>query len=334
MNNPNHRAVLTGTGAFLPAKTLTNDDLSRMVDTSDEWIYPRTGIRSRHIAAAAENVSDMAAAAGRQAIENAGAKPEEIDLLVLATITPDTPLPASSCLVQTKLGLVNATCFDIAAACSGFIYALDVARQYVLSGAARKVLVVGAEKMSAITDWTDRTTCILFGDGAGAVVVERSEGGTQNGILSTATGTDGSLAPLLSVEAGGSALPTSAETLAAKRGFVRMDGHTIFKYAVRNMAGIAAKAVADAGLKPSDIDWFVPHQANMRIIQAVAKTMDVPMERVVTNIETTGNTTAAAIPLALHEAVADGRVKDGDNVLFGSFGAGLTWGAAVVRWGR
>lgn len=334
MNNPNLRAVVTGTGGFLPARVLTNDDLSRMVDTSDEWIYPRTGIRSRRIAGAGENVSDMAAAASREAMERAGVRPEEIDLLVLATITPDTPLPAASCLVQHKLGLVNATCFDIAAACSGFIYALDVARQYVLSGAARKVLVCGSEKMSAITDWTDRTTCILFGDGAGAVVVERSEGGTQNGILSTATGTDGSLAPLLHVEAGGSALPASAETLAARRGFVKMDGHTIFKYAVRNMSGIAAKAVADAGLKPADIDWFVPHQANIRIIQAVAKTMDVPMERVVSNIETTGNTTAASIPLALHDAVRDGRIKDGDNVLFGSFGAGLTWGAAVVRWGR
>lgn len=334
MNNPNLRAVLTGTGAYLPAKRLTNDDLSRMVDTSDEWIYPRTGIRSRRIAAEGENVSDMAAAAGRQALGNAGARPEEIDLLVLATITPDTPLPASSCLVQTKLGLANATCFDIAAACSGFIYALDVARQYILSGAARKVLVVGAEKMSAITDWTDRTTCILFGDGAGAVVVERSEGGTQNGILSSATGTDGTLAPLLHIEAGGSAMPTTAETLAARKGFVRMDGHTIFKYAVRNMAGIADKAVTDAGLRHEDIDWLVPHQANMRIIQAVAKTMDLGMEKVVTNIENTGNTTAASIPLALHEAVSDGRIKDGDNVLFASFGAGLTWGATVVRWGR
>lgn len=334
MNNPNLRAVVTGTGGYLPKRALTNDDLSRMVDTSDAWIYPRTGIRSRRIAGEGENVSDMAVAAAREALGNAGVAPDQIDLLVLATITPDTPLPAASCLVQDKLGLANATCFDLAAACSGFLYALDVARQYVLSGAARRVLVVGSEKMSAITDWTDRTTCILFGDGAGAVVVERSEGGTQNGILSTATGTDGSLAPLLRIEAGGSALPTSAETLAARRGFLKMDGHTIFKYAVRNMAGVAAKAVADAGLRPADIDWFVPHQANMRIIQAVAKTMEVPMDRVVTNIENTGNTTAASIPLALHDAVSDGRIQPGDNVLFGSFGAGLTWAAAVIRWGR
>ena len=334
MNNPNLRAVVTGTGGYLPKRALTNDDLSRMVDTSDAWIYPRTGIRSRRIAGEGENVSDMAVAAAREALGNASVAPDQIDLLVLATITPDTPLPAASCLVQDKLGLANATCFDLAAACSGFLYALDVARQYVLSGAARRVLVVGSEKMSAITDWTDRTTCILFGDGAGAVVVERSEGGTQNGILSTATGTDGSLAPLLRIEAGGSALPASAETLAARQGFLKMDGHTIFKYAVRNMAGVAAQAVADAGLRPDDIDWFVPHQANMRIIQAVAKTMEVPMDRVVTNIENTGNTTAASIPLALHDAVSDGRIQPGDNVLFGSFGAGLTWAAAVIRWGR
>ena len=334
MNNPNLRAVLTGTGAYLPAKRLTNDDLSRMVDTSDEWIYPRTGIRSRRIAAEGENVSDMAAAAGRQALENAGARPEEIDLLVLATITPDTPLPASSCLVQTRLGLSNATCFDIAAACSGFIYALDVARQYVLSGAARKVLVVGAEKMSAITDWQDRTTCILFGDGAGAAVVEPASEGSANGILASCTGTDGSLAPLLHIEAGGSAMPASAETLAARKGFVRMDGHTIFKYAVRNMASIAEKAVAAAGLRPGDIDWIVPHQANIRIISAVAKTMSAPPEKVVANIDTTGNTTAGSIPIALDEAVRDGRVKPGDNVLFVAFGAGLTWAASVVRWGR
>lgn len=334
MNNPSHRPVLTGTGSYLPARTLTNDDLSKMVDTSDEWIYPRTGIRSRHLAAEGESTSDMAAEAGRRALAAAGAKPEEIDLLVLATISGDTPLPATACLVQTKLGLANATCFDVLAACSGFLYALDVARQYVLSGAARKVLVIGAEKMSAITDWTDRTTCILFGDGAGAVVLERSEGGTQNGLLASATGTDGSLAPLLHIEAGGSSLPTSEKTLAERRGFVRMDGHTIFKYAVRNMAGIAAKAVADAGLTPADIDWIVPHQANMRIIQAVAKSMDVPMERVVTNIETTGNTTAASIPAALDEAVRDGRIRPGQNVLFVAFGAGLTWAASVVRWGR
>ena len=334
MNAPTFRAAIAGTGSYLPSRILTNDDLSKMVDTSDEWIYPRTGIRSRHLAAEGENTSDMAAEAARRAMAAAGVAPEEVELLIVATITPDSPLPATACHVQTKAGLANATCFDVTAACSGFLYALDVARQFVMAGTVRTALVVGAEKMSAITDWTDRTTCILFGDGAGAAVVRRADEGSPNGILSCATGTDGSLAPLLFVEAGGSALPTSAETLAARKGYVRMDGHTIFKHAVRNMASVALKAVSDAGLSPADIDWIVPHQANIRIIQAVAKTMDVPMERVVSNIETTGNTTAASIPLALHDAVRDGRIKDGDNVLFGSFGAGLTWGAAVVRWGR
>ncbi len=333
MNPVPIRAAIAGTGSYLPEKILTNDDLSKMVDTSDEWIYPRTGIRGRHIAAPGENTSDMAAEAGRRALAAAGAAPEDIDLLVMATISGDKPLPATACLVQEKLGLVNATAFDVLAACSGFLYALDVARQYVRSGAARKVLVVGAEKMSAITDWQDRTTCILFGDGAGAAVVQPAEGGSENGILATCTGTDGSLWPLLNIEAGGSALPASPETLAARRGFVRMDGHTIFKYAVRNMAGIAARAVKEAGLSTSDIDWIVPHQANMRIIQAVAKSMDAPMEKVVANIERTGNTTAASIPVALDEAVRDGRIRPGHNVLFVAFGAGLTWAAGVVRWG-
>lgn len=328
-----YRAAIAGTGSFLPSGRLTNDDLAKMVDTSDEWIFPRTGIRSRHIAGKGENTSDMAAAAGRRALENAGVRPEDVQLAVVATISPDSPLPACSCLVQTKIGLANATCFDISAACSGFIYALDVARQFVETGAVETALVIGAEKMSAITDWTDRTTCILFGDGAGAVVLRRAEEEAGGGVLSCATGTDGSLAPLLFIEAGGSALPTSVETLEAHRGFVKMDGHTIFKHAVRNMANIAGKAIAEAGLKPSDIDWIVPHQANIRIIQAVAKSLDTPMEKVVSTIESTGNTTAASIPVALDLAVADGRIKAGDNVLFVAFGAGLTWGASVVRWG-
>lgn len=333
MNNAPFRAVITGTGAFLPSGTLTNDDLSKMVDTSDEWIFPRTGIRSRHIAAAGENTSDMATEAGRKALAAAGVSPGEVELLVMATISPDTPLPASSCLVQTKLGLSGATCFDISAACSGFIYALDIARQFVMAGTVRTALVIGAEKMSAITDWTDRTTCILFGDGAGAAVVRRADGDSACGILSCATGTDGTLAPLLHIEAGGSALPTSAETLAGRKGFVKMDGHTIFKHAVRNMAAIAEKAIADAGLTPADIDWIVPHQANQRIIQAVAKSLDAPMEKVVSTIEHTGNTTAASIPVALDEAVRDGRIKPGQTVLVVAFGAGLTWGASVIRWG-
>lgn len=326
------RAVITGTGSYLPEKTLTNDDLSKMVDTSDAWIYPRTGIRVRHLAAKEESVSDMAAIAAKKALEAAHVSPEEIDLLVLATITADSPLPATSCIVQTKAGLTNATCFDISAACSGFIYALDVAKQFILTGSKKKVLVVGAEKMSAITDWTDRTTCILFGDGAGAVVLEAKDDADSNdGVLASETGTDGSLAPLLFIESGGSSMPNTPETLAAGKQYLKMDGHTIFRHAVRNMANIAAKAIEKAGLTPDQIDWIVPHQANMRIIQAVAKFLGAPMEKMVSTIENTGNTTAASIPIALDSAVRDGRIQKGQTVLFVAFGAGLTWGATVVR---
>ena len=323
------RAVLTGTGSYLPEKTLTNDDLSKMVETSDEWIYPRTGIRSRRIAAEGESVSDMAAAAGRRALEAAGVQPEEIDLLIVATVTPDAPMPATACYVQPKLGVVNATCFDIAAACSGFIYALDLARQFVRTGAKKKVLVIGAEKMSSIIDWTDRTTCILFGDGAGAVVVEARE--SESGILATETGSDGNLAPLLYIEAGGSNLPNTPETILEHRQFLKMEGHTIFKHAVRHMANISLKAIADAGLTPEQIDWIVPHQANLRIMQAVSKFLNAPQEKTVSTIEFTGNTTAASIPIALDIAVRDGRIKPGQTVLFVAFGAGLTWGATVLR---
>ena len=335
MNNVSdtpRRAVMTGTGSYLPEKTLTNDDLSKMVDTSDEWIYPRTGIRVRHLAAKEESVSDMAAIAAKKALEAAHANPEEIDLLVLATITADSPLPATACIVQTKVGLTNATCFDISAACSGFIYALDIAKQFILAGSKKKVLVVGAEKMSAITDWSDRTTCILFGDGAGAVVLEaKDDADSTSGVLTSETGTDGSLAPLLFIESGGSSMPNTPETLAAGKQYLKTDSHTIFRHAVRNMANIAAKAIERAGLTPDQIDWIVPHQANMRIIQAVAKFLGAPMEKMVSTIENTGNTTAASIPIALDSAIRDGRIKPGQTVLFVAFGAGLTWGATVVR---
>lgn len=324
------RAAITGTGSYLPEHVLTNDDISKLVDTSDEWIFPRTGIHQRHIAAPGENTSDMAAAAGRKALENAGVKPEDIDLLIVATITPDHLLPSTACYVQTKLGLTNATAFDLVAACSGFIYTIDVGRQYILSGSAKKVLVIGAEKMSALTDWQDRGTCILFGDGAGAVVLEPAKD-ADTGILASATGTDGSLSKLLFIEAGGSAVPTTERTLRERRGFIQMDGHTIFKFAVRNMVQIAEQAIEKAGLTTADIDWIVPHQANMRIIQTAAKNLGIPPEKTVNTIEDTGNTTAGSIPIALHQGVSDGRIKKGDIVLFAAFGAGLTWGATVVR---
>ena len=335
MLNPpsNKAAVIAGIGAWVPEKILTNDDLSKMVDTNDEWITTRTGISERHIAAANETCSDMAAKAGKAALENARVNPEDIDLLVVATVTPDTSMPSTACYVQPKLSLVNATCFDISAACSGFIYALDIARQYILTGAARKVMVSGAEKMSSIIDWQDRGTCVIFGDGAGAVILEAGTGASR-GIISTAMGSDGKQTSLIRVEAGGSTLPASEDTVQDRRHFIKMEGNQVFKSAVRGMSEIADQAMKMAGVTNADIKCVVPHQANIRIISAIAEKMSIPMENVVINLNRFGNTTAASIPLALEEAVRTGRIKDGDNLLLVAFGAGLTWGASVIQWGR
>lgn len=326
-------AIITGTGWYVPEKILTNDDLSKMVDTSDEWIRPRTGIAERHIAAADQPTSFLAAQAGKKALENAGVKPEEIDLLVVATISPDQLLPSTACLVQPQLGLVNATSFDIVAACSGFVYVLDVARQYILSGAAKKALVIGAEKMSSIIDWQDRSTCVLFGDGAGAVVLERLEE-PNKGILATNTHSDGSMASMLRIEVGGSKEPLTPENIGERRQFVKMEGNVTFQHAVRNMSEACLKALEDAGLQIADVNWVIPHQANQRIIDAVGKKIGVSPDKVITNIGKYGNTTAASIPLAMAEANEDGRIKEGDIVLIVAFGAGLTWGASVIRWGK
>lgn len=326
-------AVISGIGAWTPEKVLTNDDLSKIVDTNDEWISTRTGIRERRIAAPGETCSEMAAKAAKAALQSAGAAPDEIDLLVVATITADHSTPSTACLVQPRLGLVNATCFDISAACSGFVYALDIARQYILTGAARKVLVVGAEKMSAILDWQDRGTCVIFGDGAGAVVLEAGSGASR-GIVSTAMGSDGALASLIRVEAGGSTLPASADTVKNRQHFIKMEGNQVFKTAVRGMAEIAEQALARAGVTVAEIKAVVPHQANVRIISAIAEKLAIPMDKVVLNLDRYGNTTAASIPLALEEAARTGRIQNGDLVLLVAFGAGLSWGASVVQWGR
>lgn len=324
--------TITGVGAYVPERILTNDALSGIVDTSDEWIRTRTGIRERHIGADDEPSSAMAARAARQALERAGARPEEIDLLVVATITPDSAMPSTACRVQPLLGLVNATCFDLNAACSGFVYALETARQFVATGTARKALVVGVDKMSTVLDWQDRTTCVLFGDGAGAVVLERAVRG--RGVMSCATGGDGSMADLLHIPAGGSALPPSEETLRTRQHYLRMEGNRVFKGAVRGMAEVAALALAQAGVQSSDLCCVVPHQANRRIIQALAEKLAIGMDRVVINLDRYGNTTAASIPLALASALEEGRIRDGDLLLFVAFGAGLTWGASVLEWGR
>ena len=327
------RAVITGVGGWVPEKVLTNDDLSKMVDTNDEWITTRTGIRERRIGAPGEASSNIAKNAVLEAVENAGAEPGEIDLLVVATITPDAPMPATACYLQAKTGLVNAACFDIAAACSGFVYALDIARQYILTGNAKKAVVVGVDKMSAIIDWQDRGTCVLFGDGAGAVVLERGQGASR-GIMATAMLSDGNLASLLRIDAGGSAMPLTEELLKARRQYLVMEGNLVFKHAVRSMHEVSEMVLAKAGLKAEAVAWVVPHQANKRIISALGEKLNVPMERIVTNLERYGNTTAASIPLALNEAVKDGRIKEGDYILTVAFGAGLTWGATVLQWGR
>ncbi len=326
-------AVIAGVGAWVPEKILTNNELATRVDTTDEWISTRTGIRERRIAAPEETCSDLAAKAGRAALENAGVKPEEIDLLIVATITPDAFTPSTACYVQPKLGLVKATCFDISAACSGFVFALDIGRQYILSGAAKKVMVIGAEKMSAITDWTDRGTCIIFGDGAGAVILEEGKG-VSRGIVSNAMGSSGEFASLIRIEAGGSALPASHETVDHRQHFIKMEGNPVFKAAVRGMTDIGVQALEMAGISSDQLACIVPHQANVRIISAIAEKMNVSMDRVILNLDRYGNTTAATIPIAIEEAVRTGKIKDGDYFLIVAFGAGLTWGASVIQWGR
>jgi len=324
--------IIRSVGVHTPERRVTNEELSRTVDTSDEWIRTRSGIGERRIAGPGENPSDMGAKAAAQAMERAGVGPADIDLLVVATMTPDLPFPSTACLVQAKLGLRrDIPCFDIAAACSGFIYALQVVADMVRGGRYRRALVVGAEKLSSVVDWTDRSTCVLFGDAAGAAVVEPcDEPGV--GILANLLGADGSNAELLWAPAGGSAKPASAETLAAREHYLRMNGKEIFKLAVRVMAGSCEKVLAEAGVTSDQVACFIPHQANIRIIEAVAAQLGLGMDRFPLNLECFGNTSAASIPLALEQAWREGRIRHGDLVLMVAFGAGLTWGATLIRW--
>jgi 3-oxoacyl-[acyl-carrier-protein] synthase-3 len=320
------RSVVAGIGAYLPAKTLTNADLAKIVDTSDEWIIQRTGIRERHIAADDETTSDLALAAARPALEMAGIDGRGIDLIVLATTTPNRTFPATAVAVQQALGMEGGAAFDIQAVCSGFVYALAVADNFIKVGQAKRVLVVGAETYSRILDWTDRGTCVLFGDGAGAVVLEaksEAEAGGR-GILSTHLHSDGRYQDILYVDGG----PSSTQTV----GKLRMNGKEVFRHAVKNLADVVVEALAANGLEADAIDWLVPHQANMRIIDGTARKLGLPIERVVTTIARHGNTSAASIPLALAEAVGDGRIKQGNLVLTEAMGGGLTWGAALIRW--
>ncbi|HMU56078.1 MAG TPA: beta-ketoacyl-ACP synthase III [Nitrospira sp.] len=323
------RARITGTGSYAPPKVLTNRDLEAMVATSDEWITERTGIRERRIAAPGEACSDLAVKAAEQALRAAGVRAEDLDLILLATCTGDYPLPATACLVQHRLGATRAAACDLSAACCGFVYALSVADAYVRTG-MRHVLVIGSEVMSAILDWTDRNTCILFGDGAGAAVVSGVQGGA--GILSTHLRSDGGLYELIAVPAGGSRLPLSEKVVAEKMNCVKMKGNETFKVAVRMLEEIARETLASNKLTIEDIDLYVPHQANVRILKAVAERLGLPLEKIMLNLDRYGNTSAASIPIALDEAVRQGRIKDGSLVMLGAFGAGLTWASALIRW--
>lgn len=322
--------VISGTGSYVPEKVLTNNDLSEFLDTSDEWIFERSGIRRRHIAADGEAASDMALHASRNALEMAGIDASQIDLVVVTTVNPDMAFPSTACLLQAKLGIRNnIPCFDLSAACSGFVYGVEVATRMMQSGMYKNALVVSSEKMSSIVDWQDRSTCVLFGDGAGAVVLRASD--AENiGIVGTVLGADGSDTAMLCMPAGGSLLPTSAETVEKRLHFVRMDGKEVFKHAVKIMQEKALEVLDRCGVSSEQVSLLIPHQANTRIIQSVAKRLNIPSEKVYVNIENYANTSSASIPIALDEAMRGGRIKRGDYVLFVSFGAGLTWGATLV----
>lgn len=324
-------AAIAGTGHYVPEKVLTNADLERMVETSDEWIRTRTGIGERRIAGANEFSSDMGAAAGRMALANAGVAPEDVEAIYVGTCTPDMFFPSTACLIQAALGAKRAYGFDVSAACSGFLVALDTAAAAIESGRIQNALVVGAEKLSSVTDWTQRDTCVLFGDGAGAVVLKPSD---RPGVRSTLLGVDGNLDDLLYLPGGGCRHPASAESVRDRLHFIHMAGRETFKVAVTTMFEAAKEATRRAGLTIEDIDWMIFHQANLRIIDAVAQRLGGPeiARKAIVNIDRYGNTSAASIPLALSEAVADGRVKSGDKILMVAFGGGLTWGGMVVEW--
>jgi 3-oxoacyl-[acyl-carrier-protein] synthase-3 len=314
---------ITGTGSYLPEKVLTNRDLEQIVDTSDEWIYSRTGIRQRHIAADGENTSDLALVAGRRALEAAGLEPKDIDLLIVATTTADMVFPSTACLVQAKLGIANCPAFDMQAVCSGFVYALSTADHLVKSGQYRHALIVGAEVYSRILDWKDRGTCVLFGDGAGAVVLSRSK---HPGILASRLHADGRYAHILSVPGSVSGGEVCGRPL------LQMEGNAVFKLAVKVLGEVAHETLAAAGLAKSELDWLIPHQANIRIIQATAKKLGLSMERVIATVDRHANTSAASVPLALDEAARDGRIKPGQHVMLEGVGGGFTWGAVLLRW--
>lgn len=325
-------AAIVGWGMAVPERILTNDDLERTVNTSDEWIRTRTGIAERRVVASDEYTSTLATRAGRAALERAGIHPETIDLVILATCTPDRLFPATACVVQSNLGIPNVGAFDVVAACSGFVYGLNVATNMIRGGGYRRVLLIAADLFSRIVNWDDRTTCVLFGDGAGAVVLEATD--QPLGMLSSVLGASGEQESLMLIEAGGTRIPLTPELLAENRHCFAMQGREVFKQAVREMAESSIQAMKDAGVTTEQINLIIPHQANQRIIDALAKRLEVPLSRVCSNIERYGNTSAASIPIALFEAAEAGRLQQDDYMLLTAFGGGVTWGSAVVRWGN
>ena len=316
---------IAGTGSYLPEKVVTNKDLEKTVDTSDEWIRERTGIKRRHIAADDETTSDLALVAANNALEMAGISAGDIDLIVLGTATPDKVFPATACIIQRRLGIGGCAAFDVQAACSGFVYGLDVADRYVRTGAAQNALVIGAETLSRITNWDDRATAVLFGDGAGAVVLQASD---EPGIISTHIHADGQYEDLLQVKQG---ISRGYDAVRAEEAYIEMNGNAVFRRAVATLDSIARETLDKNNVDKHDLDWFVPHQANLRIISAAAKKLDMPMERVIVTVDEHANTSAASIPLAFDAAVRDGRIKRGELLLFEAFGAGFTWGSALLK---
>ena len=324
------RSRIVGTGSYVPEKVLTNQDLEKIVDTNDEWIVTRTGIKERRVTNNGQTSSTLATNAAKNALEMAGVAPEELDAIIVGTVTPDMFFPSVGCLVQDALGAKKAVAFDISAGCSGFIYSLSVADSFISGGKYQKVLVLGTENLSKVTDYQDRGTCVLLGDGSGAVVLIGEEG--ERGILSTHLHSDGSYKDLLFQPGGGSAVPPTYESIDNRLHYLKMDGNKLFKIAVKSLEDVVLETLAHNNIEESEIDLLIPHQANLRIIQAIAKRLNLPEEKVFVNIHKYGNTSSASIPIALDEANRSGRIKEGDLLLLNAFGAGLTWGATAVRW--
>ncbi|TLD42167.1 MAG: 3-oxoacyl-[acyl-carrier-protein] synthase, KASIII [Candidatus Jettenia ecosi] len=326
----NQRASITGIGSYLPGKILTNYDLEKLVETSNDWIIQRTGIKERHIVENGVITSDLAAQASIYAMEDAGVAPQDLDMIITSTITPDHIFPSTSCYIQQKLGATRAGAFDILAACAGFIYALAVGESFVNSGAIKTALVVGAECLSKITDYTDRSTCVLFGDGAGAVIIQKNP--AKHEILSTRLAADGSQADVLIMPGGGAKNPASLESIQQRAHYIQFRGKEVFKLAINNITNLILETADENGLKLADIDLIIPHQSNLRIIEATMEKLGLPMEKAFVNIDKYGNTSSASIPIAINEARKEGRLKKGDVVMLVAFGGGLTWGSSIIRW--